>query len=152
MRADAVREDSSPGPASVSGPAFPHLIKALSTALVVAVLVWGAGALREVVWADFSLGAAVLFGSALLITVIVWLWMLKSRTQISHETIEQTWIWHKRVQIKDITQAKLIYVPYLSWLIAPRLIVRAGMGLQVFYSADPSVLKAFALLVRGQAK
>lgn len=137
---------------SASGPAFPVLIKASSTLLVIGLLYWGAGVLGEIVWADVSTSAGILYGSALLITLTVWLWILRSRTSISHETIEQTWLWHKRVLIKDITQAKFIYVPYLSWLIAPRLIVRAGIGLNVFYSADPTVQRLFALLVRGQAK
>ncbi len=83
-------------------------------------------------------------------TVVVWGWILKSRTTMRDEAIEQTWLWRKRVMMKDITQAKFIYVPYLTWLIAPRLIVRAGVGLHVFYTADPLVQKAFALLVRGQ--
>lgn len=151
MRTD-VATDVPSAPESVSGPAFPILIKALSTMMILGMVYWGAGVLREVVWAEVSSGAAVLLGSAFLITVTAWLWMLKSRTSISHETIEQTWLWHKRVLIKDITQAKLIHVPYLNWLIAPRLIVRAGVGLNVFYTADPIVLKAFALLVRGKAK
>lgn len=137
---------------SASGPAFPVLIKASSTLLVIGLLYWGAGVLGEIVWADVSTSAGILYGSALLITLTVWLWILRSRTSISHEAIEQTWLWHKRVLIKDITQAKFIYVPYLSWLIAPRLIVRAGIGLNVFYSADPTVQRLFALLVRGQAK
>lgn len=137
---------------SASGPAFPVLIKVSSTLLVIGLLYWGAGVLGEVVWTDVSTSAAILYGSALLITMTVWLWILKSRTTISHETIEQTWLWHKTVLIKDITQAKFIYVPYLSWLIAPRLIVRAGIGLNVFYSADPAVQRLFSLLVRGQAK
>ena len=144
--------DLSHGPESVSGPAFPLLIKVVATLMVIAMLYWGAGVLGEVVWAQVSSGAVVLLGAAFLITVVAWGWMLKSRTTISHEAIEQTWVWHKRVMIKDITQAKFIYVPYLTWLIAPRLIVRAGVGLNVFYSADPLVQKSFALLVRGQAK
>ena len=120
--------------------------------MVLSVLFWGAMVVREVDWVDMSASAALLFGAAFLITVTVWLWMLKSRTSISHEAIEQTWLWHKRVLIKDITQAKFIHIPFLNWLIAPRLVVRAGVGLYVFYSADPEVQRAFALLVRGQAK
>ncbi len=36
------------------------------------------------------------------------------------------WLWRKRVNIADITQVKLISVPGLSWLVVPRLVVRAG--------------------------
>jgi hypothetical protein len=132
------------------GPAFPVLIKMLSTGMMLAMLYWGVGALSEVVWQDFSQGAALLYGGASLISVVVYFWILKSRTSISRETIDQTWLWHKRVRIADIRQAKFIYVPYLSWLIAPRLVVRAGPGVNVFYSASPDVQRAFACLMSAK--
>lgn len=140
------------GPVSIEGPAFPLLIKSLATIMLLAMLYWGWGVIAEVDWRSVSSGAALLLGSAFLITVTVYFWILKSRTSISHEAIEQTWLWKKRVVIAEITQAKFICIPFLSWLIAPRLIVRAGIGLNVFYTADPMVQKACALLVRGQAK
>jgi hypothetical protein len=92
----------------------------------------------------------VLFGGALLIAVVAYVWILKSRTSIDGLAIEQTWVWKRRVLLADITQAKFIYVPYLSWLIAPRLIVRAGPGINVFYSASPAVQRAFTQLMSGK--
>ncbi len=134
----------------VEGPAFPMLVKSLATLLMLAMLYWGAGAEQQIIWKEFSMGAALLFGGALLITIVAYVWILKSRTSIDGEAIEQTWVWKRRVLLADITQAKFIYVPYLSWLIAPRLIVRAGPGVNVFYSASPQVQRVFARLMSGK--
>ena len=144
-----------PGPDSfvdspVEGPAFPLLVKAMATLLILAMIYWGAGAEQQIIWKEFSTGAALLFGGAILITVVAYVWILKSRTSIDGEAIEQTWIWKRRILLADITQAKFIYVPYLSWLIAPRLIVRAGPGVSVFYSASPQVQRVFARLMSGR--
>ena len=134
----------------VEGPAFPLLVKAMATLLILAMIYWGAGAEQQIIWREFSTGAALLFGGAILITVVAYVWILKSRTSIDGEAIEQTWIWKRRILLADITQAKFIYVPYLSWLIAPRLIVRAGPGVSVFYSASPQVQRVFARLMSGR--
>jgi len=134
----------------VDGPAFPLLVKAMATVLMLAIIYWGAGAEQQIIWKEFSTGAALLFGGALLITVVAYVWILKSRTSIDGQAIEQTWVWKRRILLKDITQAKFIYVPYLSWLIAPRLIVRAGPGVSVFYSACPAVQHAFTRLMSGK--
>jgi hypothetical protein len=132
------------------GPAFPVLVKVMATLLMMAMVYWGAGAEQQIIWREFSAGAAVLFGGALLITVVAYVWILKSRTSIDGQAIEQTWIWKRRVLLADITQAKFIYVPYLSWLIAPRLIVRAGPGVNVFYSASPEVQRLFTRLMSAK--
>ena len=134
----------------VEGPAFPLLVKIMATVLMLAMVYWGVGAEQQIIWREFSSGAAVLFGGALLITIVAYVWILKSRTSIDAQAIEQTWIWKRRVLLTDITQAKFIYVPYLSWLIAPRLIVRAGPGVSVFYSASPQVQRVFARLMSGK--
>lgn len=82
--------------------------------------------------------------------IVCFVAMLRSRTRIDATHIHQTWISDKRVAIKDITQMKLIYVPGLTWLIAPRLVVKARLpGSIVFHTADPKVLAAFARLSMG---
>jgi hypothetical protein len=134
----------------LDGPAFPILVKAMATLLMLAMIYWGAGAEQQIIWKEFSTGAAMLFGGALVITVVAYVWILKSRTSIDGVAIEQTWVWKRRVLLADITQAKFIYISSLSWLIAPRLIVRAGPGVSVFYSACPKVQHAFARLMSGK--
>ena len=135
---------------SAEGPAFTWLIKLLASLLVAALIYWGVRASGSMVWQEFSLSACLLWGLAVAIIMVVYYWMLKSRTSIGQGAIVQTWLWQKQVQIKYIRQAKFIYIPYLSWLIAPRLIVRAGPVMTVFYTADPLVQRAFAALMLGR--
>lgn len=75
-------------------------------------------------------------------------WILGSRTSIDATHITQTWLWPKHVRLADITQAKLVYLPALSWIIAPRLVVRARgrRTAMVFPAAGREVLAEFARL------
>ena len=84
---------------------------------------------------------------ALGVTAVCYWRMLNSRTGIDSECIRQDFLWPKKVALADITQAKFICVPYLDWLITPRLAIRArGRGMFVFYAGDQRVLQAFARL------
>jgi len=132
------------------GPAFTALIKLLASVLVGALIVWGARASRLMDWQAFSLSAGLVWGAALAIVLVVYYWILKSRTSIKNGVIEQTWVWKKQVQIAEIRQAKFIYFPALTWLIAPRLVVRVGPIMSVFYAAHPDVQRAFAALMHGR--
>ena len=114
------------------GPAFPVLIKLMSTCIVLALVYWGAGAFALAGPQSLSTGSWLLVGGAFAITLVVYVWILKSRTSIDAVAIEQTWLWKRRVVLAEISQAKFIYVPWLSWLLAPRLIVRTGPGVRVF--------------------
>jgi len=132
------------------GPAFTALIKLLASILVGALIYWGARASRMMDWQAFSLSAGLLWGAGLAIVLVVYYWILKSRTSIKNGVIAQTWVWQKQVNVADIKQAKFIYFPVLSWLIAPRLVVRAGPVMSVFYTAHPDVQRAFAALMLGR--
>lgn len=137
-------------PLEAEGPAFTALIKLLASVLVGALIVWGARASRVMDWQAFSLSAGLVWAAALAIVFVVYYWLLKSRTSIKNGVIEQTWVWKKSVSVADIRQAKFIYLPALSWLIAPRLIVRTGPVMTVFYTAHPDVQRAFAALMLGR--
>lgn len=133
----------------VEGPAFPVLIKVMATFMVLALIYWGAAALLQAGPASLSTGSWLLVGGAFAITLAAYVWILKSRTSIDAIAIEQTWLWKRRVELAEISQAKFIYIPWLSWLLAPRLIVRSGPGVRVFYSADPRVIAEFTALMQG---
>jgi len=139
-----------PMPAYAEGPAFPMLVKVLASVLVLGLL---AAAWRVAM--DTSQAAwpgptwAFILATMLLIGYCHY-WILFSRTRIDNLTISQTWMWRKRVALADITQAKFIYLPYLAWLMAPRLVLRVrGRGVVVFHAAQPGVMQAFARLSLG---
>ena len=135
--------------APASGAAFPLPVKLLATALVAGMAVGGARAWPELSQAQWSPSAAVVLGLAVAMVAWCLYWIWRSRTSIDARGISQTWMWDKHVAWADVTQARLIGVPRLEWLIAPRLAVRVkgGRGLVVFHAADTRVLQAMALFV-----
>ena len=135
----------------VEGAAFTPTIKALSVLLVLGIAVYVVRLWPEDGW--LSLGWQSLgFMAATLVVVLACLgYICWSRVRMDDTHIEQTWVWRKRVAIAEISQLKLIYVPYMSWFIAPRLVVRLGVtGWYVFHAADQRVLQRFyQLALRG---
>ncbi len=130
------------------GPAFPIAVRLLATALVASLMHWGirsVDALTGVRWNGWT-GTVVVGAMVLVIWCLIWMW--RSRTGVDTQGIHQSWIRDKRVAWRDITQARLVAIPYLDGLITPRLVVRPrGGGVVVFHSADPRVLGAFAAYV-----
>ena len=135
----------------VEGPSFPTAIKALATLIVLAmagVLVAAAPDAASSLRKDPGSGLFIL--AALGVVVAGYVGILKSRTRFDGLVIEQSWLWRKQVAVRDITQVKLIHLPWLSWIIVPRLLVRTGsVGLTTFHAADPQVLAAFRRLAYG---
>lgn len=132
------------------GAAFPVLVKFLATVLMAALMVWGLRVASDIATTAWTWGAIGFMLAAGAVILLCYYWILCSRTSIDAHALRQTWMWPKEVRLADITQAKFIYVPYLSWLIAPRLVVRArGGGMYIFHAADMRVLQAFARLSLG---
>ena len=140
-----------PDPAKhIEGNSFSPALKMLATC---SMLVLGYSAWRALdmgAWVQLDESAQVFIGLAMMLLAGGYWGILTSRTSIDGQCIRQTWLWHKEVRLADLTQVKLILVPGLSWLIAPRLVVRAGgLMLTTFHVADPAVLAAFKRLAYG---
>ena len=139
--------------AAVSGPSFPVSVKIMATAMMLALLVFGAmtflgpgkgptPALAAGEWV-FLVAVTAVIGTG------YWS-IVTGRTSCDGQAIEQTWLWRKKVSLADITQIKLISVPGLNWLVVPRLVVRTGFGLTTFHAGDPAVYSRFKLLAYGR--
>jgi hypothetical protein len=73
--------------------------------------------------------------------------LLMGKTRLTAQSLEQTWIWHKKVELRDLAYVKLIRVPGLDWLIAPRVYARTLMGkFTVIYACDPDMVEEFKRL------
>lgn len=153
VRRNSMSQDTgSTGSDAAEGAAFPLPVKGLATLLVAALLFWGVRASDQIVGTGWSIRAVLFMAVTLAVIALCYYWILRSRTAIDATSIRQSWLWRKEVALADITQIKFIYVPYMRWLIAPRLIVRArGRGLFVFHAADDKVLQKFAHLSLGAA-
>ena len=140
----------SPGGERIEGASFSPVMKALATLLMLGLALAAGQALSQGAWAQWDLSARCFIALVMLVLVAGYWGILSSRTSLDGRTIRQSWLWRKEVALADITQLKLIHVRGLSWLVAPRLVVRSGsLGLTTFHVADPQVLEAFRRLAYG---
>lgn len=131
---------------AVEGPAFSAVFQLLAT-----LIVGGCGAwlLHLHGLLTRTLGPA---GTAWLLAglaMMAWTWIaiLRSRTRIDTQGLQQRWIWRKRLDFADLAYAKPIRVRGLDWLIAPRLFTKTVMGKPaVFYGATPALVAEFERL------
>lgn len=135
----------------VEGPAFSRVFQSLTTLLVAGCIGWVARLwLRDAI----TVGPGVAWVAAGL-ALMAWTWwsVLRSRTRLTADAIEQRWIWDKRMPLADLAYCKLIRLPGLDWLVAPRVYVRTLSGkFAVFYGATPELLAEFARLSRELAE
>jgi hypothetical protein len=121
-------------------PAFSRPFKIMAVALLSGLAFW----------------AYQLHGAQMVGTDYLWLWaawsimaytvghLLMGKTKLTAQSLEQTWIWHKKVELRDLAYVKLIRVPGLDWLIAPRVYVRTLMGkFTVIYACHPDMVEEF---------
>ena len=100
--------------------------------------------------ADVPATAMAFVGLALAFVLWTYYWILVSRTRVDAGLVQQTWFGTKTVRIADITKIKFISIPYLEWLIAPRIVVQVrSRGSYTFYAADREVMQVFAKLSMG---
>ena len=87
--------------------------------------------------------------AALGIMAYTWWYIQTSKTTLTAEGLHQSWMWDKKMELRELAYGKLIRVRGLEWLIAPRLYVRTLLGkFAVFYTADKELLAEFERLVK----
>jgi hypothetical protein len=93
-------------------------------------------------------GSGLIWALSALALLLYTLWcILTSVTTLTHSTIEQTFVWNKKLELRELAYVKLIRVPGLDWLIAPRLYCRTLLGkFAVFYTADAHMIGEFERL------
>ena len=138
------------GPAVVEGPSFSWTMKAVATVAMILLGVASVQALTAGAWSEWSSSTWLVTALAVLVIGVSYVGILTSRTAIDGQSIRQSGLWVKKVCLADITQVKLIAPRGFGWLIAPRLVVRAGGLMMItFHAADPRVLAVFRKLVYG---
>jgi hypothetical protein len=135
------------GGARVSGPAFSRPFRALACAIVGACCLWMARLWQRGAVSPGSGLVWVAAGLALMLWTLACI--LRSRTTLSSEGLHQRWIWDKAMPLRELAFCRLIRVPGLDWLVAPRLYARTLTGkFAVFHAASPALLDEFRRLVR----
>ncbi|HWP13933.1 MAG TPA: hypothetical protein VNN06_19065 [Ramlibacter sp.] len=132
----------------MEGPAFSPVFKLLATGLVFGtafwlVHLWMGG---KVVGGLVSILSWFLAGLAIML--YTWWWIVRSRTRLDTQALYQSWMWDKKMELRELAYGKVIRVRGLDWLIAPRLYVRTLTGkFAVFYAADPGLISEFERMV-----
>jgi hypothetical protein len=130
------------GDAAVGGPSYP-LSYRIFASLVVLGLLAGAWHTRQALlgmgWSD---GGLAMGCAAAALVLLGWGHLLGSRTVLRAEAVEHGWLWTERIEWREVTQAQLLHWPALAWLVAPRLLLRAGSrGRRRIPLADPQALQ-----------
>jgi len=129
---------------TVSGPAYGHGFKACATLLTSTLAVYGVSVASRFPLLQFGFGAKALLAGAAVMLGVSYYWFLRSRTTIDADGIRQTWVYDKHVRWDEIRGAKMIGIPYASWLFPPRMIVRTGVAFTTFNGGSQEVLIEFA--------
>jgi hypothetical protein len=155
-----------PAEATMQRRAFSSVFCVLALALVMwcaygVYALWAGGHLTAAPAATSATAAAAanaakagVFGSGLvwalsaLALMVYTLWcILTSVTTLTPTHLKQTFVWNKELELRELAYVKLIRVPGLDWLIAPRLYCRTLLGkFAVFYTADKPMLAEFERL------
>jgi hypothetical protein len=123
--------------------AYGRSFKTLALLLVSLAFIWGwrmwRAGLIEASWAS----SGWLLAALGMMAYTEW-HIFKGKTSLDQHTLQQSWIWHKKVELHDLAYAKLFRIRGLEWLIAPRLYTRTFSGkLAAFYAADQAMLLEF---------
>jgi hypothetical protein len=131
---------------AVSAPAFSKTFKLIAISIVLMAWAWGWQLWYLDVLSLTLQSSGWIIAALAMMTYTLW-HVLRGRTQLDTQAIEQSWVWTKRMELSQIAYAKLVRVRGLEWLVAPRLYTRSFTGkMAVFYTADPALLAVFTRL------
>jgi hypothetical protein len=129
---------------TVSGPAYGSGFKLSASLLTLGLLVYGASVAWRFPLLSFGPGVKALLAGAALMLGVSYYWFLRARTTIDANGIRQSWLYDKQVEWRDVRSAKMIGIPYASWLFPPRLVVRTGNSFATFNGGSQALLIEFA--------
>ncbi|WP_051236491.1 hypothetical protein [Ottowia thiooxydans] len=142
---DSPIDHSTPDEAPAESPAFPKFLRIVAAVIMFDLVVWSIWMWPRFRDADWTTSGLVLWGAAAVMMLWVGWWIVRSRTRLHEGELSQTWIWNKRVRTNDVAQLKLVHLPWLERIMAPRLLVRRRNGTTLwFHSADARLLSNFA--------
>jgi hypothetical protein len=129
---------------TVSGPAYGFGFKIFASILTAGLFGYAVGIVVRFPLLQFGFGVKMLLLGAGFMLAISYYWFLRARITIDAEGIRQTWMYDKKVEWRDVRGAKMIGIPYLSWLFPPRMVVRTGNSFTTFNGGSREVLIEFA--------
>ncbi|RJG08157.1 hypothetical protein D3870_17210 [Noviherbaspirillum cavernae] len=128
---------------TVSGPTYSTGFKSVATVICTILAAYGASVVLRFPLMQFGFGLAVSLACAALLLAISCYWFLRSTTTIDDKGIRQTGMHNKQVEWRNVSAAKLIGIPFMSWLFPPRLVVRTGNSIATFNGGTREMLIEF---------
>jgi len=129
---------------SVTGPAYGRGFKLFASIVTLALLGYGTSIVLRFPLLQFGFGVKALLLAAAGMLCVSYYWFLRAETTIDAHGIRQTWLYDKQVEWRDVRGAKMIGIPYASWLFPPRMVVRTGNSFTTFNGGSQEVLVEFA--------
>jgi hypothetical protein len=130
----------------MQGQAYSRTFRLLATLLVFGAcawlaMLWYAGKLQL----SSSLGLWFLAAAAMML--YTWFCIVSGVTTLDEAQLQQTWMWSRKMELRELAYARVIRIRGLEWLIAPRIYLRTLTGkFAVFYAADAAMVREFERL------
>lgn len=129
---------------TVTGPAYSRGFKVFATIVTLALALYCASIAMRFALPAFGIGVKALLGGAAIMLAVSYYWFLRARTTVDVRGIHQTWVYNKQVAWSDVRGARMIGIPYLTWLFPPRMVVRTGNAFITFNGGTQDILIEFA--------
>ena len=129
---------------TVTGPAYGLGFKVFATILTTVLVVYSVSIGLRYPLLQFGVGIKLLLAFSAFMLAISYYWFLRARITIDADGIRQTWMYDKKVEWRDVRGAKMLGVPFLSWLFPPRMVIRTGNSFTTFNGGSREVLIEFA--------
>lgn len=134
-----------PSPASgLRAAAFPLVLKLLASTFALGSVLGAAVTIPLQAWGSWRVMYAggwlwFLAGTAIVLWMTLYIWI--SHTTLTRDHLAQSWIWHKEVLLGELSHIRILRVPGLDWLVAPRVYAHTlNQRFTVLYVADHQML------------
>lgn len=129
---------------TVTGPAYSALFKLFATIVTALLAGYAINITLRFPLLEYGISVKLLLLAAALMLAISYYWFLRSKVTVDDKGITQTWMYNRHVEWRDVRGAKMIGIPYMSWIFPPRLVVRTGNSFTTFNGGTQAVLVEFA--------
>lgn len=138
--------------ATTQGAAFSVHFKCIAVLISAVIGYWGWQALPNLGWSALSAQSQWMLGGCIGLIVYTLYHVMVSRTVVSPTHIQQNFVFNRSVHLGEVSFAKFVYIPYLTWLIAPRLFVRTPSNkFAAFYGSTHDLHRVFGQIHRTVA-
>jgi hypothetical protein len=138
---------------TTTGAAFSVSFKCITVLIALAIAYWGYLALPSLGWQTMATQAKWMLGGCVGLVLYTLYHVMVSRTTVTPTEIRQNFVFNRYVHLGEVSFVKFIYIPYLTWFIAPRLYVRtASNKFHAIYGATHELHVVFGQIHRTVAQ